>query len=120
MKQLVILIILISGSGNAFAQAVPEGSPNIARTGYLTNLNGKMMQAYPNPAIGEVNIQHVATKERASISIISTDGKVLQQRLVLPNTFQTKLNVSMLNKGLYILRFDDLKGDVRTLQLVKN
>jgi Secretion system C-terminal sorting domain len=120
MKQFLFFIIMMIAYGNAFTQAVPEESPSIARTGYLTNLNGKMMQAYPNPAVSEVNIQHVATKERATISIISTDGKVLQQRLVLPNTFQTKLNVSTLNKGLYILRFDDLKGDVRTIQLVKN
>ena len=116
MKKLFLIIIIVISGTASFAQ----GTPNMSETAYLTNLNGKMMQAYPNPASSEVNVQHVATSERATISIISTDGKILQQRLVLPNTFQTKLNVSMLNKGLYILRFTDGKGDVRTVQLVKN
>lgn len=119
MKQFVLFAIMTCFCLVGSSQAL-DHSPNIARVGYLTNLNGKMMQASPNPAISEVNVQHVSTAERATISIISTDGKVLQQRLVAPNSLQTKLNVSMLNKGLYILRFDDSKGDVRTVQLVKN
>ena len=78
------------------------------------------MQAYPNPASDQVIIQHVSSPQRAVIAIISTDGRVLLQRTVIANTLQTQLNVGMLSKGIYIIRFDDAKGDVRTLQLVKN
>ena len=78
------------------------------------------MQAYPNPASDQVIIQHVSSPQRAVITIISTDGRVLLQRTVIANTLQTQLNVGMLSKGIYIIRFHDAKGDVRTLQLVKN
>jgi Secretion system C-terminal sorting domain len=109
----------------ALAQTTPgfrvtETSPNLTKTAYLTNLNGKAMQAYPNPAADEVIIQHVSSPERAVIFLVSPDGRVLQQRTVMPNTLQTQLNVGMLSKGIYILKFDNAKGDVRTLQLVKN
>jgi hypothetical protein len=78
------------------------------------------MLAYPNPAIDQVTIQHVSSPERAVIFLMSTDGKILQQRTVVPHSLETKLNLSMLNKGIYVLRFDDSKGDIRTVQLVKN
>jgi Secretion system C-terminal sorting domain len=109
----------------ALAQITPtftgtETSPNICKTACLTNLTGKVMQAYPNPATDQVIIQHVSSPERAVIFLISTDGRVLQQRTVMPNTLQTQINIGMLNKGIYILKYDDSKGDVRTIQLVKN
>jgi hypothetical protein len=99
---------------------ITQQSPNLVKTAYLTNLTGKMMQVYPNPAIDNVIIQHHASTERAVIWVVSTDGQVLQQRTVLPNTLQTELNVGRLKKGLYIVKFDDGRGDVRTVKLVKN
>jgi Secretion system C-terminal sorting domain len=116
MKKILLFTMFIFCGIIAFSQA----SPNLAKTAYLTNLNGKAMQAYPNPAADQVIIQHVSSPERAVISIVSTSGIVLQQRTVVPNTLQTQLSVGMLNKGIYIVRFDDGKSDVRTLQLVKN
>ena len=97
-----------------------QQSPNLAKTAYLTNLNGKAMQAYPNPVIDQVTIQYVSSAQRAVLSVVSTDGRVLQQQTVMPNTLQTELHLGRLNKGMYILRFDDSKGDVRTIQLLKN
>jgi len=100
-------------------QPIIQQSPNIVKTAYLTNLTGKIMQAYPNPATDHVLIQHHSSSERAIIFLVSTDGQILQQRTVLPNTLQTELSIGRLNKGIYILKFDDGRGDVRTLKLVK-
>ena len=101
-------------------QPIIQQSPNMVKTAYLTNLTGKTIQAYPNPATDHVLIQHMSSSERAVIFLVSTDGQVLQQRTVLPNTLQTELSIGRLNKGIYILKFDDGRGDVRTLKLVKN
>ena len=100
-------------------QPIIQQSPNMVKTAYLTNLTGKIMQAYPNPATDHVLIQHHSSSERAIIFLVSTDGQILQQRTVLPNTLQTELSIGRLNKGIYILKFDDGRGDVRTLKLVK-
>ncbi|MEO6253373.1 MAG: T9SS type A sorting domain-containing protein [Ferruginibacter sp.] len=101
-------------------QQVTQQSPNLVKTAYLTNLTGKIMQAYPNPATDQVIIQHHSSAQRAVLFLVSTDGQILHQRTVLPNTLQTELNIGKLNKGIYILKFDDGRGDVRTLKLVKN
>ncbi len=130
MKKLLLFISFVFCGLISFSQITPNGygtennlnqpSPNISKNAYLTNLNGKAMQAYPNPASDQVTIQHVAAANRGVISVISTDGRVLFQRTVLPNTMQTQFSVGTLSRGMYILKFDDSKGDVRTLQLVKN
>ena len=123
MKKFLFFISFTVYSIFALAQStqpITQQSPNIVKTAYLTNLTGKIMQAYPNPATDHVIIQHHSSAERAVIFLVSTDGQVLQQRTVLPNTLQTELHIGRLNKGIYILKFDDGRGDIRTLKLVKN
>jgi Secretion system C-terminal sorting domain len=116
MKKLYLLTAIIFIGFAVQAQNTPE----LTKTAWLTNNTGKVMQAYPNPATDQVIIQHVSSTQTAVISIVSTSGKVLQQHTVVPNTLQTELHIGLLNKGIYIVRFDDGKSDVRTLQLVKN
>lgn len=116
MKKFLLSISITLTGAVAWAQMAPE----IAKTAYLTNLTGKVMQVYPNPAKDEVTVQHVSSPNRAIISIISTDGRILLHRTVVPNTLQTQFSVGMLSKGIYIMRFDDSRGDVRTIRLVKD
>lgn len=116
MKKILLFASFVFCGLLSFSQTTPE----LNKTAYLTNLNGKAVQAYPNPATDQVTVQHVAFANRAVVSVISTDGKVVFQQTVLPNTLQTQFSVGGLSRGMYILKFDDSKGDVRTLQLVKN
>lgn len=114
----------------AFSQIYPNNaqtvtnlqqpSPQMVKTTYLSNLNGKLMQAYPNPARDEVVIQHVASDNRAVLYVINSDGSILQQQTVMPNALQTTLHIGKLNRGIYIVRFDNTRGDIRTLKLVKD
>jgi hypothetical protein len=130
MKKILLLTTFIFGAIAGFSQIYPDNSgtasnlhqpsPNISKTAYLTNLTGKVMQAYPNPARDEVIIQHVSSADRAVISLINRDGKILQQQRVMPNTLQTQLWIGTLPRGIYIIRFDNARGDIRTLKLVKD
>ncbi len=115
MKKLYLFAIIALSGITAFAQTSPE----LTKTAWLTNNTGKVMQAYPNPAVSEVTIQHVSSPERAVLSVISTDGKILLQQTIVANTLQTRLHISMLSKGIYIVKFEGVQGDVRTLRLVK-
>ncbi len=87
---------------------------------YTREFTDKSIQAYPVPAVDMVTIQHARSSERAMLSLTGMDGKVLQQKAVMPNTLQTQFNISRLGKGLYIVRYDDGMGDVRTLKLMKH
>lgn len=116
MKKLFLFAVITLSGIAVFAQTKPE----LTKTAWLTNNTGKAMQAYPNPAVDEVMIQHVSSPERAILSVISTDGRMLLQRTIVANTLQTQLHIDMLSKGMYIVKFEGAKGDVRTLQLIKN
>lgn len=130
MKKFLLSMLCMFCGIMAFSQMYPHNtqtasnlnqpSPNIAKTAYLTNITGKLMQAYPNPARDAVIIQHIASTNRAVIYVINTDGKILQQQTVMPNTLQTDLHIGSLSRGIYIVRFDNARGDVRTLKLVKD
>jgi hypothetical protein len=116
MKKLLLFAATISFCVAVHAQTTPK----LTKTAWLTNNTGKVMQAYPNPATDQVIIQHVSSPETAVLSVVSSSGKILQQHTVVPNTLQTQLHIGLLNKGIYIVRFETAKGDVRTMQLVKN
>jgi hypothetical protein len=115
MKKLFLSAAIVFSGIAALAQTTPE----LTKTAWLTNNTGKAMQAYPNPAADEVTIQHVSSPDRAVISVIRNDGRILQQRTVMPNTLQTQLHIGMLGRGIYIVKFETARGDVRTLRLVK-
>lgn len=130
MKKILLFTSFIFCGMLAFSQIYPNNaqtapnlnqqSPQIIKTAYLTNNTGKLMQAYPNPARDQVVVQHMASIDRAVISIINNDGRILQQQTVMPNTLQTELRITNLSRGIYIVRFDNARGDVRTLKLVKD
>ncbi|MBL7702646.1 MAG: T9SS type A sorting domain-containing protein [Ferruginibacter sp.] len=130
MKKILLFTSFVFCGVSCFSQIAPNSglaennfnrtSPNINKTAYLTNLTGKVVQAYPNPARDQVTVQHVAFANRAVMSVMSADGRVLFQQNVLPNTLQTQFNVGRLSTGMYILKFDDSRGDVRVTQLLKN
>ena len=78
------------------------------------------LQVYPQPAYEQVTIQHNKANERAAFTLYSADGKIIMQKLAMPSTQQTQLNISNLNSGLYMLRYDDGTGKIQTKSLIKN
>ena len=78
------------------------------------------LQVYPQPAFEQVTIQHNKATEKAMFTLYSADGKIIMQKLAMPNTLQTQLNISNLNSGLYMIRFDDGNGKVQSKSIIKN
>lgn len=78
------------------------------------------MQVYPQPAFEQVTIQHNKATEKGMFTLYSADGKIILQKIAMPGTQQTQINISNLNNGLYMLRYDDGTGKVQTKSLIKN
>jgi len=92
-------------------------------TGYLAGSYGKIMRTfnagavpviapvkpelniriYPNPACDEIVISGLQTGAKTEISIFTSNGKCLADRIVLPQS--GKLDVSSYQPGLYIVFF---------------
>ncbi len=78
------------------------------------------LQVYPQPAFEQVTIQHNKVTEKAMFTLYSADGKIILQKMAMPSTQQTQINIGNLNSGLYMVRYDDGTGKVQTKSLIKN
>jgi hypothetical protein len=78
------------------------------------------IEIYPTPAIDIVTVQHNKSAEKAIITLYATDGKVILQKIVQQNTFQTQINIGTLSSGIYLVKYDDGNGNVQSKTLYKN
>jgi len=78
------------------------------------------LQVYPQPAFEQVTVQHNKATEKAVFTLYNAEGKIIMQKLAMPNTQQTQINMSNLNGGFYMLRYDDGSGKVQSKSLIKN
>lgn len=76
------------------------------------------VEVFPNPVVNSVTISHPKAIAGAVIRIISPMGNVLQTVPVQVGSIQTGMEVSSLQKGNYILVFDN-NGERRTTKIVK-
>jgi hypothetical protein len=87
---------------------------------YAKDKTLSQIEIYPTPATDAVTIQHNKSAERATITLYTTDGKVIMQKLAQLNTFQTQLNIGTLPSGMYLVKYDDGEGNVQSKTLYKN
>lgn len=87
---------------------------------YAVDQTDNAIQIYPMPATDLVTVQHRMSPEKSVITLVSMEGRVLQQVNVVPYTYQTQLNVNKLVRGIYIVRFNDGQANAQSLKLIKN
>ena len=86
---------------------------------YSVGLSTKLIQpkirVYPNPAQSHISIELSSETEIKQIEVIDLTGK-----LVISTTFVSSLDVSFLNKGMYVMRVTDEKDRQIITRFVKN
>jgi Secretion system C-terminal sorting domain len=78
------------------------------------------IEIYPTPATEALTIQHNKSAEKAIITLYTTDGKVILQKLAQLNTYQTQVNIGTLPSGMYLVKYDDGTGNIQSKTLYKN
>ena len=78
-----------------------------------------VIKAFPQPAVNQLTIQHPSVKSNASITISTADGRMVKALKPGAGTMQTFVDVSGLQKGMYIVRFNDGDGNTETMKVVK-
>jgi hypothetical protein len=74
-----------------------------------------LLSAYPNPASNFITISGITAK--GSLKLISSDGKVLQTKNI--GSDNTTIDVTKLNKGIYIILFEGINGERSNTRFVK-
>lgn len=78
-----------------------------------------LVKAFPQPVQNQLFLQHPVINGRALISLSTADGRTVGSAVPAMGSMQTTVDMSTLQKGLYLLRFDDGNGEVRTLKVIK-
>jgi hypothetical protein len=78
-----------------------------------------VLRAFPIPAQNHVTLQHNEAGSSALISLVGFDGRVVKTIRPSVGSMQTEINLSGLPSGMYMVRYDNGKGQVETLKLVK-
>lgn len=78
-----------------------------------------MLKAFPTPFIKNVSIQHPTANSRSLITIFSQDGRTVKAIVPSIGTQQTDVDLSSGKAGLYIIRYNNGKGEVETLNILK-
>lgn len=77
------------------------------------------LKVYPVPTGNELTLQHDAATDASSISVVTIDGKVIKTVKPTAGDTETKMNVSSLKPGLYLIRYTVADGESVTTKLVK-
>jgi hypothetical protein len=84
----------------------------------LTLNRNTQLRAYPSPARDLVTIEHDIAFN-GTLSINTTDGRLVKRISVKPDLNQTVINISDLKSGLYIVRFINDNGHAESIKLLK-
>lgn len=91
---------------------------NIARI-----VNGQLsivIKAFPQPVINQLTVQHSTISSTTGLlTISSADGRIVSVVRPAPGSMQTNVDMTKLQNGLYVVRFDDGNGATETMKVVK-
>ncbi len=67
------------------------------------------IKIFPNPATEILNIELTGINYDVLLSVLSPDGKLIQKQKASPvnHTIQSQLNLSELQKGIYLLKVEN-------------
>ncbi|TZF82273.1 T9SS type A sorting domain-containing protein [Pedobacter sp. BS3] len=83
-----------------------DGSYTYSEVKSVKNADSYRFSVYPNPATDKLTIRHENITNKAAISIIQADGKVVLKTIAQPNTTETTLYINKLPQGAYILKLE--------------
>jgi aminopeptidase N len=70
---------------------------------------------YPNPSVNELKLDFTKIDHRKNwtISVIDTQGRVIQQQIIYPHQTFIKLDISQLKPGSYLVSANELGGETK-------
>jgi hypothetical protein len=99
----IIIAEVGSGATGVVKVSTPNGSDTLGVFTYTTDV----MTAAPNPAIGYVSVDHPVSTNNAVIKLNNSMGIPVQSINVIPGNSQTKLDLTGIKPGIYVIWWSD-------------
>lgn len=78
----------------------------------------KNVKLYPNPTNGIINISNVRNIDLKTLEVYNVLGKLIKQIPIEKNSSQRDINLTDLNKGIYLFKLQDKSGRFDTQKLL--
>lgn len=78
-----------------------------------------VIKAFPQPVQNSLTLQYPNVTGKALISISTADGKIVRSITPSAGSMQSSVDMSGLQKGLYIVRLNTGDGNIQTIKVVK-
>jgi hypothetical protein len=85
-------------------------------------VNGKtsiVLKAFPQPVLNQLTVQHPIITGNGLLSVSGADGRVVKSLKPATGAMQTYVDMTTLQKGMYMIRFDAGDGNVETMKVLK-
>jgi len=85
-------------------------------------VNGKseiVLKAFPQPVLSQLTLQHPVIKATSVVTVSTADGRIVKTIKPTTGSMQTFVDMSSLQGGMYMVRFDSGDGNVETMKVVK-
>ncbi len=85
--------------------------------------NGKsvmVFKAFPSPVQSMLTVQHQTALANGKITISTQDGRLVKSIAPGAGSIETKVDMSTLGKGMYLLKFDAGNGAIEIMKVLKN
>jgi hypothetical protein len=83
------------------------------------NNSAIVLKAFPLPVQSRLTVEHPTISGRALISVSSADGRIVRTIVPGNGSIQTGIDMSNLQEGMYMIRFDAGDGKVETMKVLK-
>jgi hypothetical protein len=77
------------------------------------------IKAFPSPAINQVTIEYPILTAKGRFVVATSDGRTVKTLDAVQGTTHTSIDLTGLNPGMYIIRFDNGSGTTESLKVIK-
>jgi hypothetical protein len=85
-------------------------------------VNGKtsiVLKAFPQPVLNQLTVQHPVITSNGLITLSGADGRIVKSLKPVTGSMQTYVDMTSLQKGMYMIRFDAGDGSTETMKVLK-
>jgi len=116
-----IPIAKVSGfpiNGNKMATIMFTYNSSTLSTGHINSIEN--LKIYPNPSNGEVTISNIKGIDLENVKVYNVLGKLVKQIKVKKKSPKLNLDLSQLNKGIYLLKTSNTEDSSNIQKLIIN
>ena len=112
------IAMISGGSINGNKMATITFTYNSSTLGFKKHNTVSNIKVFPNPTKGNITISNIQSVDIKTIEVYNVLGRLVKQLSTIRKVSKLNLDLSYLNKGIYLLKFNDKNGNSKTQKVI--